>query len=291
MPLQYAHTLCPLFQIYQNVPNGSEELSSSLSRDACESRRLAMTAAILTRAPPSFRSSFQLLFRALLGARQATLEHQEMDIDDDDETNLFHSLQTLGWIRRDACLAEPLGQALHHTILTQVKRRIQVEFEQDTLYPSILDWKDAVVDPWVRDLCGDKAYLEEHWSKRLSLKVAECFCLTRMDELFDIIADYPDSHPSVVELRHVLQQTAMHAQLGRVLEQSLVNRLMHPGANTSQIIDMYINTIKVLREIDPSDRLLDVVTNPVRTYLRGRGDTVRCIITRYANIPVTKRVS
>jgi anaphase-promoting complex subunit 2 len=241
-----------------------------------------MTAAILARAPPSFSSSFQPLFRASLGARQTKWEHQEREHDDDeDEINLFYSLQTLGWIRRDANLTEPLGQALHHTILTQVTKAIQGKFEQDTLFPSVSEWKDAVVDPWVRDLVGPKAFEEEHWPYRLTFSVAECFCLVRMDELFDIIADYPDSHPSVVELRHTLTQTAMHAQLGQALQTSLVKRLMHPGANTSQIIDVYINTIKVLREIDPSDRLLDVVTDPVRTYLRGRSDTVRCIITRY----------
>ena len=41
---------------------------------------------------------------------------------------------------------------------------------------------------------------------------------------------------------------------------------------------MYISTIKVLRLIDPSDRLLREVAEPVRTYLRGRADTVRSII-------------
>jgi anaphase-promoting complex subunit 2 len=251
-----------------------------------------MTAAIMARAPPSFSSSFQPLFRASLGARQAKWEeNQEMecgnndDDDDEDETSLFHSLQTLGWVRRggggSASLAEqPLGQALHHAILLQVKKTIQGEFEQDTLHPLVIEWKDAVVHPWVQDLVGPAAFVEEHWASRLAFSVAECFCLVRMDELFDIIADYPESHPSVVELRQTLAQTAMHAQLGQALQKSLVQRLMHPGANTSQIIDMYINTIKVLREIDPSDRLLDVVTDPVRTYLRGRSDTVRCIITR-----------
>ena len=41
---------------------------------------------------------------------------------------------------------------------------------------------------------------------------------------------------------------------------------------------MYISTIKVLRLIDPSDRLLTAVAEPVRLYLRGRADTVRSII-------------
>jgi len=41
-----------------------------------------------------------------------------------------------------------------------------------------------------------------------------------------------------------------------------------------------------LREIDPSDRLLEVVTEPVRSYLRGRNDTVRCIITSLTDAEV-----
>jgi anaphase-promoting complex subunit 2 len=42
----------------------------------------------------------------------------------------------------------------------------------------------------------------------------------------------------------------------------------------------------VLREIDPSDRLLQVVAEPVRSYLRGRNDTVRCIITSLTDAEV-----
>ena len=62
----------------------------------------------------------------------------------------------------------------------------------------------------------------------------------------------------------------------------LGKRLIHPGANTLQIIEVYINVIKVLRIIDPTtDSLLDIVAYPVRSYLRNRNDTVRCIISRY----------
>ena len=85
----------------------------------------------------------------------------------------------------------------------------------------------------------------------------------------------------MVELRDVLERTRMHGQLGKALRASLTRRLIHPGANTSQIIDVYINTIKVMREIDPSDRLLETVAEPVRSYLRGRADTIRCIITSF----------
>jgi anaphase-promoting complex subunit 2 len=101
-----------------------------------------------------------------------------------------------------------------------------------------------------------------------------------------VVADYPDSNTAVEELRIVLETTKMQNDLGRVLCQSLDRRLNHPGANTSQIIDVYIATIKVLRVIDPSDRLLAVVAEPVRSYLRGRHDTVRCIITSLTNADV-----
>jgi anaphase-promoting complex subunit 2 len=104
-----------------------------------------------------------------------------------------------------------------------------------------------------------------------------------MDETFDLVAEYPDSREAVKELRIVLIITNMQTDLAAVLCQSLDRRLNHPGANTSQIIDVYIATIKVLRIIDPSDRLLAVVTEPVRSYLRGRHDTVRCIITSLTN--------
>lgn len=66
-----------------------------------------------------------------------------------------------------------------------------------------------------------------------------------MEEIFDLVAEYPDSHVAVLELRTVLERTKMHHTLGKALKKSLVRRLNHPGANTSQIIDVYINTIKV----------------------------------------------
>ena len=57
-----------------------------------------------------------------------------------------------------------------------------------------------------------------------------------------------------------------------------MRRLLHSGARTSQIIDMYISMIRTLRIIDSSDLLLNYVAKPVRAYLRDRSDTVRCVV-------------
>ena len=193
---------------------------------------------------------------------------------------VFENLRQLGWIRTRGNLMPALTAELHRAILGHVRSTIAGEFEEDSFFDEIQQWCQSTVEVWLHDLVGPTAFEEDEWSASLQFTVAQCFCLVRIEEIFDIICDWESSRPAVVELQRVLEKTQMYSELGDALRASLVRRLNHPGANTGQIIDCYINTIKVLREIDPSDRLLEAVTEPVRSYLRGRNDTVRCIITR-----------
>ena len=55
-------------------------------------------------------------------------------------------------------------------------------------------------------------------------------------------------------------------------------RLLHPGADTKDIISQYVSIIRCLRLIDPPGVLLYKVADPIRKYLRGRPDTIRCIV-------------
>ncbi len=41
---------------------------------------------------------------------------------------------------------------------------------------------------------------------------------------------------------------------------------------------MYISTIKALRLLDPTDLLLDYAAAPIRSYLKHRKDTIRCVV-------------
>jgi hypothetical protein len=79
---------------------------------------------------------------------------------------------------------------------------------------------------------------------------------------------------------------------------ALKKRLLHLGASTTQILDMYlssnhevirllplndlnlryVNMVRALRLLDPSDLFLDFVTKPVRKYLLKRKDTVKRIV-------------
>jgi len=68
-------------------------------------------------------------------------------------------------------------------------------------------------------------------------------------------------------------------KLQNELNKSLRNRLLHPGANTNQILDVYISLIKTMGILDDTGVLLGQVSKPVQSYLRNRSDTVRCICT------------
>lgn len=67
------------------------------------------------------------------------------------------------------------------------------------------------MDSWLKDLVGADIVEQDQWSERLECYVKECFCLTRTDEIFDIVADYPTSHVAVLKLCKVLHQTKMHS--------------------------------------------------------------------------------
>lgn len=58
---------------------------------------------------------------------------------------------------------------------------------------------------------------------------------------------------------------------------------MHAGAATLDILTQYVNTIKALKEVDPRGTLLNAVDEPIKAYLRGRPDTIRCIVHSLTN--------
>lgn len=61
------------------------------------------------------------------------------------------------------------------------------------------------------------------------------------------------------------------------IKESLKKRLLHPGVNTTDILTGYVAAIKTIRHLDSSGVLLEMITKPVKQYMRGRQDTVRCV--------------
>lgn len=100
----------------------------------------------------------------------------------------------------------------------------------------------------------------------------------RATELFDIVTDFPESTPAVLELHAMVATPGVLGNLGKCMKRSLHRRLLHSGAATSQILDFYVAMIRSFRVLDPSNILLNYCATPVRKYMVRRKDTIRCIV-------------
>ncbi|KAG9146918.1 hypothetical protein Leryth_021563 [Lithospermum erythrorhizon] len=117
------------------------------------------------------------------------------------------------------------------------------------------------------------------WQLRLEYFAYETLQDLRTEKLFDIIVDYPDSAPAIEDLKQCLDYTGQHSKLVDSFISSLRYRLLTAGASTNDILHQYVSTIKALRTIDPAGIFLEAVGEPIREYLRGRKDTIKCIVT------------
>ncbi|CAL9173792.1 unnamed protein product [Musa hybrid cultivar] len=117
------------------------------------------------------------------------------------------------------------------------------------------------------------------WQLRLEYFAYETLQDLRIGKLFEIIVDYPESSPAIEDLKQCLEYTGQHSKLVDSFISSLRYRLLTAGASTNDILHQYVSTIKALRTIDPTGVFLEAVGEPIRDYLRGRKDTIKCIVT------------
>ncbi|CAL0312229.1 unnamed protein product [Lupinus luteus] len=117
------------------------------------------------------------------------------------------------------------------------------------------------------------------WKLRLEYFAYETLQDLRIDKLFEIIVDYPESSPAIEDLKLCLEYTGQHSKLVESFISALRYRLLTAGASTNDILHQYVSTIKALRTIDPAGVFLEAVGEPIRDYLRGRRDTIKCIVT------------
>lgn len=100
----------------------------------------------------------------------------------------------------------------------------------------------------------------------------------RTNELFDIIVDWPVSSGAIEDLRYFTTHPAARAFVTTCFISALNQRLLHPGASTIEILQVYISIIRAFHLLDPKGVLLDRIARPIRRYLREREDTVKVIV-------------
>lgn len=108
----------------------------------------------------------------------------------------------------------------------------------------------------------------------------------RVDELFEIVVDWDATAPAIEDLRRFTTNPATRGYLTHDFANALQTRLLHPGASTIEILQVYISIIRSFRVLDPKGVLLDRVTRKLRRYLREREDTVKVIVAGLLSDPV-----
>ncbi|ALC42647.1 mr [Drosophila busckii] len=114
---------------------------------------------------------------------------------------------------------------------------------------------------------------------KLTYFMYETFAQNVISQFFSIIIDYPDSTLAIDDLRICMEKIDMRVYLTESLRSSLEARILHPGVNTMDILTGYVAAIKAIRHLDSTGVILEIVTAPIKDYLRKRNDTVRRVVT------------
>ncbi|TCD66611.1 hypothetical protein EIP91_001120 [Steccherinum ochraceum] len=150
---------------------------------------------------------------------------------------------------------------------------------------TIRDWMVNRIVPWMllpfareAKTAEDAKSMLQGVGSRLDFHVCKTLADLRTNEIFDIIVDYPDSTNALKDLKECLARVDQRSHLVQTLRKANKRRLLHPGADTKDILAQYVSIIRCLRMVDPPGVLLFKVADPIRQYLRSRPDTIRCIV-------------
>lgn len=225
--------------------------------------------------PPTFGDALRFYFR----------QQYDTFIGEPESPFDFHDGHSLGIFDR----FEPL---LYSLVYEEIEYRINTVCKGDWSDEGILqqtrEWLEDSVGAFVINIVKgglgadvDKAAAEALLRSaflRFDYHIHQTLLDLRIEELFEIIVEFPDSTPALKDIHACLAKVEGRTQLARHLVKANQRRLLHPGADTKDILDHYVSTIRALRIIDPPGVLLSIVAEPVRAYLRSREDTIRCIM-------------
>ncbi|XP_058508779.1 anaphase-promoting complex subunit 2 [Solea solea] len=201
-------------------------------------------------------------------------------------SHILSKLQLLEWVS-----SESVTSILHKLIEQRMEQHCRGEYECSFLL-EFQEWLELVLG-WLSKVFASEAdtngpvrspsvpsasSILKQWRCHMHQFFCRIYVNMRIEELFGIIRDFPESKAAIEDLKFCLERTNQRQQLLTSLKSAFESRLLHPGVHTSDILTVYISAIKALRELDPSMVILQVACQPIRKYLRTREDTVRQIV-------------
>ncbi|CAG7847581.1 Anaphase-promoting complex subunit 2 AltName: Full=20S cyclosome/APC complex protein apc2 [Serendipita indica DSM 11827] len=222
--------------------------------------------------PPTFPGALTEFLEATLVSPDTAFDHT------------FSLLTSLGLTRNFETL---ICRVAYRAIERRVEEVCPGEWESPCLR-DILDWVKNTLVPWstrIFSFDNDPSHLAGHsGDKNIGLKfefhVYKTVFDLRVSELFDIISDVEGEAQVLKDLKECMGRVSGRTEIVRSIRQQIAKRLLHPGADTKDIIDFYISMIRCLRVIDRQGVLLFRVADPIRAYLRDRPDTISYIVSQ-----------
>ncbi|KAH9950660.1 hypothetical protein B0H21DRAFT_722720 [Amylocystis lapponica] len=237
--------------------------------------------------PPSFSRGFKSLVEDTFSLPSSSLPppwatpSQGQSVLARPDLPLWTAFETLGLLDRYESL---ISSVCYEHIEAHVLETCAGKWDEPMLI-QLREWMANKIVPWmVMPYARGARNAEEARSmlqgvgSRFDFHVCKTLSDLRTREIFDIIIDYPDSMSALQDLKECLQRVDQRGQLVQTLRKANKRRLLHPGADTKDILTQYVSIIRCLRIVDPPGVLLFKVADPIRRYLRDRPDTIRCIV-------------
>ncbi|KAG1766193.1 hypothetical protein EDD22DRAFT_978546 [Suillus occidentalis] len=235
---------------------------------------LAFQTHVFSVLPPSFARGIKALV-------SATLQRTVSQSQDPQDRVLWQAFDTLSLIDRYETLIASIG---YEFIESYVEETCAGKWSEPMLV-TLRAWMIDKIVPWMlypfargATNADEAKTMMQGVGSRFDFHMHKTLCNLRTKEIFDIIVDFPESMGALQDLKECLARVDQRADLVQALRHANNKRLLHPGADTKDILSHYVSTIKCLRIVDPPGVLLFKVADPTRRYLRDRPDTIRCIV-------------
>ena len=105
----------------------------------------------------------------------------------------------------------------------------------------LFQWLENKVLGWLKLVySGNRSHIEADciagFKGRLLHFLFETYANVQISQLFNIIIEFPESEPAILDLKVCLEKTDMRSQLVATLKTSLETRLLHPGMSADVML-------------------------------------------------------
>lgn len=197
-------------------------------------------------------------------------------------TNLLSGLERVGLGRDKAQKA--FGHAMNKLFDTFINSHyLKVDwYSKRPVVPDLKKWIEKGFTPLVELVmeclrCNDSEVQPTQlkgWHEMGLVRLGRA----RVEGLFDFVICWDRSLGAILDLKEYLKLDGAKEHLRSSFSRQVSRRLLHPGATTTYILNVYISIIRAFHKLEPKGVLLQSVARPIRRYLKEREDTARIII-------------